>query len=123
MKRIFGLAMMAIAAGASAETILVEPGEGHKYVGDKFDARTVKQTFFESRPCQLPIVNAEHMRQHINDAIAIPMKACWGRTLGGGIVMVFENGMSMSGSEQAYVAATVDKNGGATVIKSIYKKP
>ena len=74
------------------------------------------------RPCKLPIVNAKDMREYTTTAIAIPMKACWGKLLGGEVVIVFENGMTRRSAESAFVVAEVDKKGNAKIVKSIYKR-
>lgn len=92
------------------------------FVGDQFDARSATEVLYEDRPCKLPITEAKNMREYTTTGIAIQMKACWGRTLGGGVVRVFENGMILNASEEAYVAAKVDKTGAGTVTKSIYNK-
>lgn len=92
------------------------------FVGDQFNARSAVEVFYEDRPCTLPITEAKNMRKYTTTGIAIPMKACWGRTLGGGVVRVFENGMVSNATENAYVTAKVDKSGAATVTKSIYNK-
>lgn len=111
-----------LASTASAETVLFEPSEGRQYVGDEFDARAAKQVLYTDRPCKLPIVNAKDMREYTTTAIAIPLKACWGKLLGGEVIFVFENGMTMRSSESAYVVADVDKKGNAKIVKSIYKR-
>ncbi|MDH0638186.1 hypothetical protein N5D52_14660 [Pseudomonas sp. GD03860] len=122
MKKILLSGLMLIAGAASAETVLVEPGDGHKFVGDRFDARTVNQVLYEDRACKLPIVNAKDMREYSTKLIAIQMKACWGRLLGGGLIIVFEDGDTRTGYENAYVTTTIDKNGNGVVTKSIYKR-
>lgn len=123
MMRILAAALLIAAGPAMAETVLVEPGDGHQYVGDRFDARSVSQVLYEDRPCQLPLVNAQHMREYTTTAVAIPMKACWGRLIGGGVTIVFENGLIKRGYEEAYVVTSIDKDGNGVVKKSIYKKP
>lgn len=122
MMRMFAAALLIAAGPAMAETVLVEPGEGHQYVGDRFNARSVSQVLYEDRPCHLPIVNAQHMREYSTTAIAIPMKACWGRLVGGRVTIVFENGLTKRGYEEAHVVTSIDKGGNGVVQKSIYKK-
>jgi hypothetical protein len=114
--------MLLAAGAANAETVLVEPGDGHRYVGDKFDARSVNQVLYVDRPCKLPLVNAKDMREYSTKLIAIQMKACWGRLIGGGLVIVYEDGATNTGYEDAYVSTTIDKSGNGVVTKSIYKR-
>lgn len=120
--RMLAAALLIAAGPAMAETILVEPGDGHRYVGDRFNARDVKQVLYEDRPCPLPLVNAKHMREYSTKSIAIPMKACWGRLIGGDVVIVLENGDSWRSPEIAYVTTTVERSGDGVVTKSFYKK-
>ncbi len=122
MKMMVFAGIMLAVGTASAETVLVEPGDGHKYVGDKFDARSVNQVLYADRSCKLPLVNAKDMREYSTKLIAIQMKACWGRLLGGGLIIVFEDGATMNGQENAYVSTSIDKNGSGVVMQSIYKR-
>ncbi|MEE3504828.1 hypothetical protein QN399_00875 [Pseudomonas sp. 10C3] len=122
MKRVLAILFVVSAPCALAETILVDPGATHMFVGDKFDARTAQEVLYEARPCKLPIVNAKDMRQYTTTTMAKPMEACWGRTLGGGVTQIFENGMSLQVTENAYVAASVDGSGFGVVTKSIYER-
>lgn len=120
--RMLAASLLIAACPAMAETVLVEPGDGHQYVGDRFDARTVNQVLYEDRACKLPITNAKDMREYSTKSIAIQMKACWGRLLGGGLVIVFEDGATRTGYENAYVTTRIDKNGNGVVTNSIYKR-
>jgi len=117
------LALIVVASPAAfAETVLVEPGPGHMFVGDEFSARSAVEVLYQDRPCKLPVVNAKDMREYTTTAIAIHVRACWGRTLGGGVLRVFEDGSIKPAQENAYVVASVDKTGNAVVTKSIYDK-
>ncbi|AUO22530.1 hypothetical protein [Pseudomonas sp. NC02] len=122
MKKILAVILIASASNAFAETVLVDPGADHMFVGDQFNARSAIEVFYEDRPCKLPIAEAKNMREYTTTGVALPMKACWGRTLGGGVVRVFENGLVSKATENAYVTAKVDKSGAATVTKSIYNR-
>lgn len=122
MMRMLAAAFLIAAGPACAESILVEPGEGHRYVGDKFNARDVKQVLYEDRPCPLPLVNAKHMREFSTKSIAVPMKACWGRVIGGDVVVILENGETWRTPEIAYVTTSVDRDGNGVVTKSFYKR-
>ncbi|MBC2659817.1 hypothetical protein H7A76_30655 [Pseudomonas sp. MSSRFD41] len=122
MMRLLAAALLVATSPVMAETILVEPGDGHRFVGDKFNAREVNQVLYEDRPCKLPLVNAKHMREYSTKSIAIPMKACWGRLIGGDVAIILENGDSWKSPEIAYVTTSVDKNGSGVVTKSFYKK-
>ncbi|WP_425327627.1 hypothetical protein [Pseudomonas nitroreducens] len=123
MKKAILMGVLLVAAmPVFAETVLFDPSEGRQYVGEEFDARSAKQVLYLDRPCKLPIVNAKDMREYTTTAIAIPMKACWGKLLGGEVVIVFENGMTRRSAESAFVVAEVDKKGNAKIVKSIYKR-
>lgn len=78
MRKVFFVGLMLASAVVSAETILVEPGDGHWFVGDKFDARSVNQVLYADRPCNLPLVNAKDMREYTTKLIAIPQKLAGG---------------------------------------------
>lgn len=120
MKKTLIALLVFVSPVALAETVLFDPQYGRAFVGQKFNARDAVQVLYEDRPCKLPIVNSRHMREYTTTATAGGSQGCWGRTLGGGIIIIFEDGYTMSTDENAFVKATVDKSGGATVIKSIY---
>ncbi|MDH0287671.1 hypothetical protein N7414_00980 [Pseudomonas sp. GD04087] len=122
MKKMLLIGAMLLSGTAAAETVLFEPADGRRYVGDEFNAREAKQVLYQDRPCQLPIVNAKDMHEYASP-ITHPSKACWGRLLGGDVVVVFDDGYTLKMPESAFVTATVDKTGQARVTKSVYKRP
>jgi hypothetical protein len=122
LKRALAVILISLSSTAFAETVLVDPGPNHMFVGDQFDARIATEVLYEDRPCKLPITEAKDMREYTTTGIAIPMKGCWGRTLGGGVLRVLENGTTMRATETAYVVAKVDKTGAAVIMKSIYDR-
>lgn len=122
MKKILVALLITVSPMAFAETVLFEPGPGHMFVGDQFNARSATQILYQDRPCKLPIVNAENMREYTTTAVAGGMAGCWGRTLGDGVLIIFKDGTTQSAQETAYVTASVDKTGASVVTKSIYDK-
>ncbi|MDI2595030.1 hypothetical protein POF45_26935 [Pseudomonas sp. 681] len=122
MKKLLAIMLIASAPSAFAETVLVDPGPNHMFVGEQFDARVATEVLYEDRPCKLPITEAKNMREYTTTGVAVPMKGCWGRTLGGGVIRILENGMTMRATEAAYVVAQVDKTGAAVVMKSVYDR-
>lgn len=122
MRKMLLLILLAVSGTAAAETVLFDPADGRRYVGDEFDARAAKQVLYQDRPCKLPLVNAKDMHEYASP-VTYPSKACWGRLIGGDIVVVYDNGETMRLPEAAFVTATVGKSGSARVIKSAYKRP
>jgi len=58
--------------------------------GDGAPADHMRQVIFTQRKCELPIVNAEHMRAYTYNALGgMSMKGCAGRTLNNDFLTIY----------------------------------
>ncbi|MFJ4349473.1 hypothetical protein ACIPZ5_01080 [Pseudomonas sp. NPDC089428] len=123
MKKMLMVGLLIASSAASAETMLVAPS------GSLCAGQTVaKDRFFKflspSQKCDLPIVNAEHMRA-FRDATpsnaVVKMaegKGCWGQTLGGDAIFIYDDGKTSTMPMAVFAEVNFDTYGKGTVISS-----
>jgi len=79
--------------------------------------RNIFYTLYIKAPCNLPIVNAEHMRELIETVPGAPRRTgCWGETLGQHMVFVFEDGETKPWAKNSLVAGISEPDGSALIM-------
>ncbi|MFZ5936580.1 hypothetical protein ACOKS3_17335 [Pseudomonas sp. HS6-2] len=124
VRRILMAGLLAASSAVSAETMLVAPS------GSLCAGQTVtRDSFFKflstTQKCDLPIVNAEHMRS-FRDATPknaiVKMaegKGCWGKTLGGDAIFIYDDGKTSTMPMAVFAEVDFDYSGKGKVISSV----
>lgn len=119
--RMLAVALLIAAGPAMAETALVAPS-AKLCAGQKVE-RTQFFTFLSTtEKCSLPIVNAEHMlafheAQPKNAIVKYAAgKGCWGKTLRGDAVFVYDDGRTGANPIDVYAKVRFDGQGNGVVL-------
>lgn len=128
MRKLILVAALMLPAIASAEVVYVQTGKGHQCVGDKFPITAPMEVLYEDRQCSLPLAHAKEMRAYQftdkgsntegTKRPALSVNGCWGKRLDGSYVIVRQNGSQNVAPPNAYVTASLSKDGLATVTTS-----
>lgn len=128
MRKLILVVALTFPVTASAEVVYVQTSKGHQCIGDKFPISVPMEVLYRDRPCKLPIVHAKDMRAyHLSiegsdlpgkKNPSVSMEGCWGNTLDGSYMVIREDGSQDRMPPNAYVSASLGRDGMATVVKS-----
>lgn len=128
MRKLILVAALMLPAIASAEVVYVQTAKGHQCVGDKFPITAPLEVLYGDRQCDLPLAHAKDMRAYAfsdkgaatgsSKRPALETKGCWGKRLDGSYVVVRQDGSQNFAPPNAYVTASLDQSGTATVTAS-----
>lgn len=111
------LMFLLVTGAAFAQTAYVKPPGSNK-VGDTISRADFIDVLYISQPCELPIVNAKHMRKAEIFNAREPDIGCWGNTLSpnkGSIIIIGPEGNTSSGNLMGYAKSTIKKDGDAVI--------
>ncbi|WP_288074682.1 hypothetical protein [Pseudomonas sp.] len=109
MRKLLLIGMLLAGAASAGERFYAAPGT-RICPGDSVERKQF--TFFLSRShkCDLPIVNAEHMRALFFELGPVQRYGCWGELLGGDVALVYSDGQTDRMSLATFVE--VESNNG-----------
>lgn len=126
MKKLVLVGMLLIAGPAMAEKIYVGPAWGKNCVGQKVSRSEFTYFLSAEHKCDLPIVNAQHMRALYVKAPKTeyppgsePFTGCWAKTLADDALLIYSDGRTESIPLPVFAEADFDKSGNAVIVQSL----
>lgn len=126
MRKLILIGLLLITGPALAEKIYVGPAWGKNCVGQKVSRNQFTYFLSEEHKCELPIVNAQHMKAlYVKAPVteyspgSMEFKGCWGRTLSEDALLIYSDGRTESIPLLVFAEADFDKSGDAVVTKSL----
>lgn len=119
------LMLMLVTGAAFSQTAYVTPPGSNK-VGDTIQKENFIYVLFTSKPCSLPLVNAEHMRKAELYGTKDPDIGCWARTLSpskGSILIIGPEGNVSNQDLMGFAKATIKAGGDAVIDAPAYFRP